>query len=55
MDTVKRKKAFKEAAATPATVVDSRFGIRKMFLNNERSSTAGYKKPGRGANGESQS
>jgi len=55
MDSVKRKKAFKTAVSTPARIVDSRFGIRKMFLNKERSSIAGYKHPGRGVNGEHQS
>jgi hypothetical protein len=54
MDTVKRKKEFKEAVPAPANIVDSRFGIRKMILSNERSSVAGYKHPGRGQNGESQ-
>jgi hypothetical protein len=51
---MKRKKEFKTAARTPIQIIDSRFGIRKMILNNERSSVAGYKRPGRGQNGESQ-
>jgi hypothetical protein len=55
MDTIKRKDAFKEGMPVPAQIVDSRFGIRTMILNNERSSVAGYQHPGRGANGEHQS
>jgi len=51
---MKRKKAFKESVAKPATIVDSRFGLRKLFLNPERSSVAGYKHPGKGVNGEHQ-
>ena len=54
MDTVKRKKEFKNAVPVPANIVDSRFGIRKMILSNERSSIAGYQNPGRGQNGEHQ-
>jgi hypothetical protein len=54
MDTVKRKKEFKDSVPVPAQIIDSRFGIRNMILNNERSSTAGYQTPGRGQNGEHQ-
>jgi hypothetical protein len=54
MDSIKRKLEFKNAAPTPVKIVDSRFGIRKMILSNERSSVAGYKHPGKGVNGEHQ-
>jgi hypothetical protein len=54
MDAVKRKKEFNEGAPVPTQIVDSRFGIRNMILNNERSSVAGYQNPGRGQNGEHQ-
>ena len=54
MDSVTRNQEFKNAAPTPVRIVDSRFGIRKMILSNERSSIAGYKHPGKGVNGEHQ-
>jgi len=54
MDAVNRKTEFNEGAPVPAQIIDSRFGIRKMILSNERSSIAGYQNPGRGQNGESQ-
>jgi len=53
--TMKRKTAFKETLAKPLTVNDSRFGIRRMFLNTqERPRIKGYTSAGRGPNGESQ-
>lgn len=52
---MKRKKEFTEAAPKPIKIVDSRFGIRNLFLNpKERSRVAQYRKPGRGPNGEHQ-
>jgi hypothetical protein len=52
---VKRKDIFKEPLAKPFTTNDSRFGLRKFFLTTrERPSIAGYTRPGRGPNGESQ-
>jgi hypothetical protein len=51
-----RKQEFKmQAAAKPVQITDSRFGLRKFFLNpNERSSIKTYKNMGKGASGESQ-
>jgi hypothetical protein len=51
-----RKKEFKTAIAKPITIRDSRFGIRKIYLNpNEEPSIGGVpQRPGRGPNGESQ-
>lgn len=50
----KRKKEFDKSVAKPVTIKDSRFGIRKMFFNdNEKPSYTSYGSPGRGANGES--
>jgi hypothetical protein len=52
---MKRKKEFKDATAKPFTTTDSRFGLRKFFLNSkEKSSIAIYKAPGKGPNGEHQ-
>ena len=49
-----RKKAFKGETFKPITIKDSRFGIRKMYLNdNEKPSIFTYPNAGRGANGES--
>jgi hypothetical protein len=53
--TLNRKKEFKESVFKPLTVNDSRFGIRKMFLNTkEKPSIAGYSAPGKGVSGEHQ-
>ena len=53
--TMKRKATFKENLVKPLTVNDSRFGIRRMFLNTqERPRIKSYTAPGRGQNGESQ-
>jgi hypothetical protein len=51
-----RKAEFENANAKPIIVNDSRFGIRKFFINeNERPSIGGvYAIPGKGPNGESQ-
>ena len=52
---MKRKKAFKEPLQKPITINDSRFGIRRMFLNTqERPRIKTYASPGRGSNGEHQ-
>lgn len=51
---VARNKEFKKSTTRPLVVKDSRFGIRRMFINaQERPRTASYAKPGRGQNGES--
>jgi hypothetical protein len=50
-----RKKAFKESTEQPLTVNDSRFGIRRLFINSqERPRIATYNTPGKGPNGEHQ-
>lgn len=52
---MKRRKEFQEGNPQPITVNDSRFGIRKFFLDpNERPSIKGYSEPGSGVNGEHQ-
>jgi hypothetical protein len=52
---MKRNSSFKEAIAKPTKVNDSRFGIRRMFLNSqERPRIAVYGTPGKGPNGEHQ-
>jgi len=55
MDPVKRKKEFKQSKTQQVTIQDSRFGIRRMFLNTqERPRIAQYRNAGRGPNGEHQ-
>lgn len=50
-----KKKEFKKAVMKPIVVNDSRFGIRKMFINSqERPRIATYGTPGRGQSGEHQ-
>jgi hypothetical protein len=50
-----RKKEFKKAVPKPITFKDSRFGIRRMFINTqERPRVATYRTPGKGVNGEHQ-
>lgn len=50
-----RKNEFTKAVVKPVTFNDSRFGIRRLFLNKqERPRVAMYRQPGRGQNGESQ-
>lgn len=50
-----RNKEFKEANFKPITVKDSRFGIRRLFINNqERPRIGTYANPGKGPNGEHQ-
>jgi hypothetical protein len=50
----RRKKAFKEGNPRPVVVNDSRFGIRKLSLNDTEKAKEGvYFNPGRGASGES--
>jgi hypothetical protein len=53
---MKRNKEFKSSTFKPLTIKDSRFGLRKMYLNaNEEPSIGGiYAKPGRGQQGEHQ-
>lgn len=48
-------KEFKVETAKPVVINDSRFGIRRLFLNKqERPRIAMYTNPGRGQNGEHQ-
>jgi hypothetical protein len=51
-----RSSEFSGAVDKPIVVNDSRFGIRKLFINeNEKPSIGGvYAMPGQGPNGESQ-
>jgi hypothetical protein len=51
-----RASEFSGAVDKPIVVNDSRFGIRKFFINeNEKPSIGGvYAMPGQGPNGESQ-
>jgi len=51
-----RKSEFTNAVDTPVIVNDSRFGIRKFFINEEERPSIGgiYAIPGKGTNGESQ-
>jgi hypothetical protein len=51
-----RSSEFKGAVDKPITINDSRFGLRKFFINeNEKPSIGGvYAIPGKGPNGESQ-
>ena len=51
-----RKSEFSASVDKPILVNDSRFGLRKLFINeNERPSIGGvYAMPGQGPNGESQ-
>jgi len=52
---MKRRKAFKEGNPKPLVTHDSRFGIRKIYLNpNETPKIATYSSVGRGPNGEHQ-
>jgi len=58
MVSMKRRSEFKTSIAKPITVSDSRFGIRKFFVEknpNTRAKKGVYATPGRGANGESSS
>lgn len=53
--TMKRKSEFDTANIKPITVNDSRFGIRRIFINKqERPRIATYMNMGKGPNGESQ-
>ena len=50
-----RKKEFKDANPKQETFNDSRFGIRRIFINKqERPRIAMYRQPGKGVNGEHQ-
>ena len=45
---MKKKTEFKKAVYKPAQINDSRFGIRKIYLNtNEKPSIFTYANPGR--------
>jgi hypothetical protein len=49
-----RNKAFKGDKFKEVTIKDSRFGLRRMHLNEkEKPSVFTYQNPGRGAQGES--
>lgn len=51
---VARSKEFSKANIKPLVVKDSRFGLRRLFLNaQERPRIGLYAKPGRGQRGES--
>jgi hypothetical protein len=53
LDSMKRKSEFKQSVAKPAKYIDSRFGIRRIFLTKqERPRVAQYTRPGKGPNGE---
>lgn len=55
MDAVSRKKEFTQNEPEEVTISDSRFGIRRLFINRqERPRIATYSTPGRGPNGEHQ-
>jgi hypothetical protein len=49
MEQLKRTKEFKqEALFKPAKIQDTRFGVRKIYLNqNEKPSVPSYANPGR--------
>ena len=50
-----RKNEFKKAVVKPVVFNDSRFGIRRLFINKqERPRVAMYRQPGKGVKGESQ-
>jgi hypothetical protein len=51
-----RSAEFREAVDKPILVNDSRFGIRKFFINEEEKPSIGgvYNTLGKGQNGESQ-
>lgn len=51
-----RKAEFDTAVSKPIVVNDSRFGIRKFFINEDEKPSIGgvYAIPGKGPNGESQ-
>lgn len=50
-----RKKEFTDSVVKPVTFNDSRFGIRRLFLNKqERPRIAMYRQPGKGVKGEHQ-
>jgi hypothetical protein len=52
---MKRNGEFKDSNPKPLTINDSRFGIRRIFINKqERPRIGTYMNPGRGQNGESQ-
>jgi hypothetical protein len=49
------RKEFKNSTSKPLVIKDSRFGIRRLFVNSqERPRIATYSEPGRGQNGEHQ-
>jgi len=51
---VGRSKEFNKSTVKPIVVNDSRFGLRRLFLNaQERPRVGLYSKPGKGTRGES--
>jgi hypothetical protein len=49
------REEFKQAKAEQVTFKDSRFGIRRLFINRlERPRIGTYDTPGKGVQGESQ-
>lgn len=51
---MKRSQIFSTAVPRPLLVNDSRFGLRKLVDNPEKSRIATYSHPGKGPNGEHQ-
>jgi len=52
---MKRAQIFRSSVSDPTYINDSRFGLRKLFLNEqERPTIALYTNPGKGQNGEHQ-
>jgi len=50
-----RTEEFQQPEIKESTIRDSRFGLRRLFLNeNEKPSIAVYGTPGKGPNGEHQ-
>jgi hypothetical protein len=48
MESVKRSKEFKQPLSKPAQINDTRFGIRRIYLNQkEKPTTFSYANPGR--------
>jgi hypothetical protein len=50
-----RSKEFDNSVEKPLTVIDSRFGLRRLPKSNEKPTAFSYDTPGRGPNGEHQS
>jgi len=55
LDAVKRKQNFEKSVEKPFEINDSRFGLRRFFLNEqEKPKIATYRTSGKGPNGEHQ-